>query len=78
MIRFGAKTALIENAIDSFSSDFTLENLKRACPDVSQDLVRKVLRDFKSQGKISPLGRGPGAAWRKVAIPQKKGNKEDK
>src|SRR2546423_1872290 len=32
----GAKTALIEEAINSFVGEFTLEELKRACPGVSQ------------------------------------------
>lgn len=61
----GAKTTLIEDAINSFAGEFTLEELKRACPGASQDLVRKVLRDLKEQGKVISLGRGPGAAWKK-------------
>jgi len=69
----GAKTALVEDAINSFAGEFTLEDLKRSCPGVSQDLARKVLRDFKRQGKVISLGRGPGAAWKKSGNTPKRG-----
>ncbi|HXG65449.1 MAG TPA: Fic family protein [Blastocatellia bacterium] len=61
----GAKTELVESAVDSFTDSFTLSELERACPGVSRDLIRRVLRSLKQAGKIEPLGRGPGARWRK-------------
>lgn len=61
----GAKTALIEAAIDSFPGDFTLAELERACPGVSRDMVRRVLRELQKARKVVCLGRGPGATWRK-------------
>ena len=64
----GTKTELVESAVDSFTDSFTLNELERACPGVSRDLIRRVLRSLKQTGKIEPLGRGPGARW------QKKGN----
>jgi len=69
----GAKTALVEAAVNSFAGEFTLEDLKRTCPGVSQDLVRKVLRDLKEQGKVTCLGRGPGATWKKKGNTLKRG-----
>ncbi len=61
----GAKTALVQAAIDAFPGQFTLNELQRACPGVSPDMVRRVLRDLQKARKIVCLGRGPGAAWRK-------------
>ncbi len=60
----GAKTELVENAIAGQSGTFTLQDIIKACPGVSQDLVRKVLRRLAGDD-IECLGRGPGAAWRK-------------
>ncbi len=64
----GAKTELIESAINSFSGEFTLSDLERACPGVSRDMVRLVLRGLQKAKLVECLGRGPGATW------QKKGN----
>jgi Fic family protein len=61
----GAKTALVEAAISGFPGDFTLANLERACPGVSRDMIRRVLRDKQKAGTVTCLGRGPGAVWRK-------------
>jgi len=61
----GAKTALVETAIAAFSGDFTLTNLERACPGVSRDMIRRVLRDLQRAKQVVCLGRGPGARWRR-------------
>ena len=61
----GAKTALVAAAVDAFPGDFTLAQLERACPGVSRDMVRRVLREFQKGGKVVCFGRGPGAGWRR-------------
>jgi len=61
----GAKTELIEAAIKSFPGEFTLADLKRACPGVSHDMTRKVLRNLRRTGDVECLGRGPGARWKR-------------
>lgn len=61
----GAKTALVEAAIASFSGEFSLADIEHACPGVSRDMVRWVLRELQKAGAVECLGRGPGAAWRK-------------
>ena len=61
----GAKTALVEAAIDGFTGQFTLTDLERACPGVSRDMVRRVLRDLQRTKRVVCLGRGPGAVWRR-------------
>jgi hypothetical protein len=34
-------------------------------PGVSRDMIRHVLRDLRREGRLTCLGRGPGAQWRK-------------
>lgn len=69
----GAKTALVEAANKGFSGQFSLNDLERTCPGVSRDMIRRVLRDLQSAGKVECLGRGPGALWRKKGITSKRG-----
>jgi len=64
----GGKTELIQAAVRSFPGEFTLADLKRACPSVSHDMARKVLRTLRANGEAECLGRGPGARW------ERKGN----
>ncbi len=61
----GAKTELVEAAVNAFPGDFNLAELEKACLKVSHDMVRKVLRDLREAGIVECLGRGPGARWRK-------------
>lgn len=63
----GAKTALVLSAIAGASDPFTLGDLERACPGVSRDMIRRVLRDQAAADKIKCIGRGPGARWQKKA-----------
>ncbi|MBD3338593.1 MAG: Fic family protein [Candidatus Lokiarchaeota archaeon] len=64
----GSKTNLIIDHIQKWDGEFTISQLHSKCPEVSRDLVRKVLRDLKKQGKVVSKGRGLGARW------QRKGN----
>ena len=63
----GGKTAVVETAIKAFAADFTFAELAGACPSVSPEMVRKVLRQAKGRGEVRPLGRGPGALQGKLA-----------
>lgn len=69
----GAKTELIKSAINSFSREFTLADLERACPGVSRDMIRRVLRELQRLKQVECLGRGPGALWRKRGNTSKRG-----
>ncbi|MGD1076129.1 MAG: Fic family protein [Thermodesulfovibrionales bacterium] len=68
------KMEMIIAAIDSFSGEFKLSNLERACPGVSRDMIHRVLREQQGLKEVECLGRGPGALWRKEVIPLKEGN----
>ena len=72
----GAKTELVEHAIESTVSEFAITDLERACPGVSRDLIRLLLRDLKSAGRVECLGRGPGAKWRKRVTSCRLGDKQ--
>ncbi len=69
----GAKTELIRSAIDSFAGEFSLSDLERACPGVSRDMIRRVLRERQNLQEVECLGRGPGALWRKRGNTSKRG-----
>src|SRR5690606_30087266 len=45
---------------------FSLSEIEEACPGVSRDMVRLVLRAMKSEGLIESTGKGRGAKWKRV------------
>lgn len=61
----GAKTELVEAAIASFEKEFAISDLEKACPGVSRDMIRIVLRNLQKLKKVECIGRGPGALWKK-------------
>ena len=63
----GAKTELITAAISRFASAFRVSDIQRQCPDVSVDLVRQVLKNLRSSGRVKCLGRGQSAEWQRTA-----------
>jgi Fic family protein len=65
----GAKTEMIEAAVNAMQGEFSLNRLERACPGVSRDMIRRVLRELQRAGRVECLSRGPGAAWRKKGNP---------
>lgn len=71
----GAKTELVQAAIGRTTGDFTLAAIEHACPGVSHDMTRRVLRDMQRAGRVECIGRGPGAKWRKGAPRLKEGKK---
>jgi Fic family protein len=72
----GAKTELVELAVEATTGEFGITDLERACPGVSRDMIRLLLRGLKSAGRIECLGLGPGAKWRKRVMSSKEGKKE--
>ena len=61
----GAKTELVIEQIHKMNGDFTLSQLQSSCIGVSRDMIRKVLKDLRKQGKVVSEGRGLGARWRR-------------
>ncbi|HTS18045.1 MAG TPA: Fic family protein [Verrucomicrobiae bacterium] len=61
----GAKTVLVEAAINAFPGEFTVRDLERACPGVSRDMIQNRLFYLRKDGLVTCKGRGQGARWRK-------------
>jgi len=61
----GAKTALIQQAIDRLPSTFGIAEVERACPSVSRDMIRVVLNRLRKEGKLLCKGTGRKALWEK-------------
>jgi len=61
----GSKTELLMGAIQRAGDNFRASDLQRECPGVSLDMIRRVLKDLRSLGRVECLGRGQHAEWRK-------------
>ena len=59
-----AKTDLVRQGILEQISSFTLGDLMLQFPAASSQLIKKVLGQLKSEGKVRLDGRGRGATWR--------------
>lgn len=62
----GAKTDFVQAAIEAQSGPFRVSDIQRACPGVSLDMIRQVLKNLRDS-KVECLGRGQSAQWRKLA-----------
>lgn len=61
----GAKSEIIESAIDRQLGAFRVADIQRLCPGVSVDMIRHILKTLRKAGKVECLGRGPAAKWQK-------------
>jgi hypothetical protein len=62
----GAKTELIQSAIQTSADPFRVVDIQRQCPGVSIDLIREVLKRLRASGEVECLGRGQQAHWQKL------------
>lgn len=62
----GSKTDIIINAIDNFIGNFTMSDIEKACPDVSHDLIKKVLKQLRDSDKLEAISKGRYAKWRRI------------
>jgi len=58
--------ALVLQTIDRTLGPFSIAELKNACPNVSVDMIRRVLKNLRSENRVECLGRGQNAKWRKT------------
>jgi len=63
----GSKTEQIREAVLGRTQAFSISELEAACPGISRDMVRLVLRQMKDEGLIMPTGKGRAAKWQRVA-----------
>lgn len=63
ILPLGEKTEVVLRAIQSFSGDFHVTELQKQCPEVSIDMIRKIMSRMRKDGKIACTGRGKLARW---------------
>ncbi len=62
----GEKSERVKAEILRKHGAFAIADVQRACPDVSVDLIRHVLKTLRTEGAIQCLGRGRTATWRRA------------
>ena len=64
----GAKSDRVRVEILKRQLPFSISDIEEACPGISRDTVRMVLRAMKAEGRIVPTGKGRGAKWVQVTV----------
>ena len=59
----GAKGDRVRSEILKRQQPFSFSEIEAACPGVSRDMVRVVLRALKAEGVIAPTGKARAAKW---------------
>ena len=62
----GAKTEIVMQAINSQVGEFSVSDIEKLCPGVSRDMVRVVFRQLQKNKKITCLGKGQSAMWKRI------------
>jgi Fic family protein len=64
----GTKTDIVLSAVDRMMGSFSISELQAACPSVSRDWIKVVLKQLKREGRLRLSGRGRNARWRRVEM----------
>lgn len=59
----GNKSEQVRSVVSRKIGPFAISDIENACPGVSRDMIRIVLRQLKDEGVIEPRGKGRGARW---------------
>lgn len=59
----GAKGDRVRAEVHKRMMPFSISEIEQACPGISRDTVRMVLRAMKAEGLIASTGKGRGAKW---------------
>ncbi|MEJ6950358.1 Fic family protein [Natronospora cellulosivora (SeqCode)] len=62
----GNKSFSVEQAIKSVLGTFTKEDIRNACPDVSESTINRVFSKLKDEEVIEVLGKGRNAKWKRL------------
>jgi len=62
----GNKSYRVEQAVKNVLGTFTKEDIRQACPDVSDSTINRVFRKLKNEGFIEVLGKGRSAKWKRL------------
>ena len=58
-----SKTDQIKAFVERAVTPFSITDIEHACPNVSRDMVRLVLRELRDEDKIYSTSKGRGAKW---------------
>lgn len=64
--RSGSKRTQLIETIREYNGKFSISNLEVVCPNISRDMIRKVLRELRDKGQIRSDGLGRNAKWFKI------------
>lgn len=62
----GNKSYRVEQAVKNVLGTFTKEEIRQACPDVSDSTINRVFKKLKKEGVIEVLGKGRSAKWKRL------------
>jgi Fic family protein len=62
----GSKTELVHQAIGNTNDPFSISEIRDRCPEVSLEMIRRILKRLRTEKRIESLGRGRNARWRKT------------
>lgn len=66
----GEKREAVNRAIRAQTTEFTLADLRRACPGVSVDTIRLHLKQSRLRGEVLCVKKGRNATWEKAKFTQ--------
>ncbi|MTI68383.1 MAG: Fic family protein [Firmicutes bacterium] len=62
----GNRSFRVRQAVTSVLGSFSKEDIRNACPDVSESTINRVFRELKKEGVIEVLGKGRNAKWKRL------------
>ena len=62
----GGKTDMVLRAIHGKTGPFRVAGIQDECPNVSVDMIRRVLKSLRVKKQVECLGRGQNAEWQKT------------
>ena len=61
-----SKTERVEDIIRSLPGEFSVKDVLEKAPDISREMVKKVITAYKKDGKLITVGAGRSAKLRKI------------
>lgn len=65
-VRGAKKAAVIQFVRSTLSDEFTFDDIRTACPSVSDSTIQKTLIELKKNGAVKPLSSGRSARWKRL------------
>lgn len=60
----GEKSDLVDAALGTMTGAFAISDIERLCPNVSRELVRRVMNRWRDEGRLEVVSRGRDARWK--------------